>query len=338
LYTAGGVPVFVTAGKRRSPVSVADGAGGVVHVWQEKRNATCSIVAQRFDGANQPLWPAVTCTESEGSQATPSAISDGAGGVLVTWVDHRTAAPRLFAQRVAADGHRLWGDPGVPVSPEANAFAPMGLVTDGTGGLVACWSDQSPTGDIRGFHLQRVSGDGTVSWPAEGVAIVSGVRELTPPGLASDGSGGAILVWAPRFVSAALLAQRIDGSGTKHWAAGGVPVSPKSSEKSEPVAVPDGEGGAIVVWIDSGPSFTLPYAQAIDSTGATRWPSDGVPLLSGVNFPAQGNLRFVEDADGGAIASWTDSRQLPNNFRQNGIYLQRVDHTGSVRWAPEGVP
>lgn len=332
-WTANGVPVYVTAGKRRSPVCVADGSGGAVNVWQEKRGGIFSIMARRVDAANQPLWPAVVCAEAEGSQDSPSAISDGVGGVVISWVDHRAAKPRLYGQRLAPDGARLWGDAGVAVSPESNAIAPSGIVPDGAGGMVACWLSDA----IYGIVLQRITGEGAVYWPADGisVAIPYGAR---PGALASDGTGGAFLVWNGDPASGPLQAQRVDGTGQLPWGPAGVTVSPATNQKYEPKVVPDGSGGAILVWVNEVLNSSTPYAQALDSSGGARWPSDGVALISGVNFASQQDLRLVSDGAGGAIASWTDSRLLPNNYGQNGIYLQRVDHAGTVRWTPEGVP
>ena len=333
LWTRGGVPVFLAAGQRREPVCVADGQGNVVNVWVEKRGGYLKIVARKNSGANQPMWPPVECADAVGSQAAPLAIPDGAGGTVVAWMDSRALPAQWFAQHLDASGARLWTDGGTRIDAGSGTTTPIGIVPDGTGGLVAAW-----TNDAFEVRLKRIDGDGTRRWAPDGVGQVIVDALFGAHSLASDGSGGAVLVWRENTSSSFLRAQRVDGTGLPRWGLGGAPVSQVNSSKNEIVVVPDDSAGVVVAWSESELGRNRLYAQAVDSSGVTRWRTDGVPLLISAVSLGAGNLRSIPDGAGGAVISWGDLRLDPNNFSQGGIFLQRIDHSGTLRWSTEGVP
>src|SRR5207249_11853038 len=69
----------------------------------------------------------------------------------------------------------------------------------------------------------------------------------------------------------------------RSWPAGGVPVCWVNGNQDAPGIVPDGSGGAIVVWQDSrNGSFEEVYAQRVSAAGAIApgWPADGKPVCS----------------------------------------------------------
>ena len=96
-----------------------------------------------------------------------------------------------------------------------------------------------------------------------------------------------------------------------------------------PSIVSDGAGGAIVTWQDSrGGNYDI-YAQRVNASGAVQWTADGVAVCA-----AAGNQytpRLVSDGAGGAIVAWQDSHGGSD------IYAQRVNASGAVQWAAEGV-
>jgi hypothetical protein len=70
------------------------------------------------------------------------------------------------------------------------------------------------------------------------------------PQIASDGAGGAIMVWQDgRSSSDRIYAQRIDSSGIVRWTANGILICDATNSRL-PQIVSDGAGGAIVTWFD----------------------------------------------------------------------------------------
>ena len=148
---------------------------------------------------------------------------------------------------------------------------------------------------------------------------------------APDATGGAIVAWddmrdGPRDI----YVQRVDATGTPRWTDGGVPLCTATGEQYEPELIPDGSGGAIVVWIDHrGAAYDI-YAQRVDSTGAPLWTPNGVAVCSATNF--QSHPALIPDGGGGAIITWDDARSGIDR-----IYAQRVNASGAPQWTPNGV-
>ncbi len=97
--------------------------------------------------------------------------------------------------------------------------------------------------------------------------------------------------------------------------------------------VTDGKGGVIVAWEDSrnsAVSHTDIYIQRIDKNGFAKWAANGVAICS--HDSDQAAIGVVADGKGGAIVVWGDTR----NGKKD-IYGQKIDSTGVVQWAANGV-
>ncbi len=170
------------------------------------------------------------------------------------------------------------------------------------------------------------------AWVNNGVAIcsVSGTQDL--PVVASDGSGGAIIVWRDnRTVNTDIYAQRVDAGGNVLWLANGNPVCTAFNAQSSPFIIPDGAGGVIVAWQDfrSGNVLDI-YAQRVDATGYIQWAADGEPVCTGKTNLALNHM--IPDGAGGAIIAWHDRRNATMD-----IFAQRISSTGAALWTANGV-
>ena len=165
------------------------------------------------------------------------------------------------------------------------------------------------------------------SWPVEnGVAICTVAGVQSGPQIILDDRGGEIMTWTDyRNGDSDIYAQAIDSIGNVRWTLNGVSVSTASSSQYNPKLVSDGQGGAIITWEDSRSSEGVTiYAQAINSTGMTKWTSGGVPICtSNSHYP-----QIIADGQGGAIIVFM------KNFD---IYAQAIDSTGTINWDLNGV-
>ena len=139
---------------------------------------------------------------------------------------------------------------------------------------------------------------------------------------ATDGSGGAFVVWEDENVA---YAQRIDSEGKRRWEDELVLSTLRCWHS--PRMTGDGSGSAIIVWgeaekSDEGYSTPVIYIQKVNSEGQVLWGQGGKPLpeLSGV--PG-----VVPDGLGGAI--------IVQKRKQ--IRLQRIDGEGTLMWSEKGV-
>ena len=96
LWTVDGVAISTdaggqgvgSAGKPGSAI-VSDGNSGMFLIWEDTGRA--SVFVQRLDGNGARVWNVgdVVVAVADGFQMSPVAVSDGAGGVIVAWVDGR---------------------------------------------------------------------------------------------------------------------------------------------------------------------------------------------------------------------------------------------------------
>ena len=109
----------------------------------------------------------------------------------------------------------------------------------------------------------------------------------------------------------------------------GVPVCTAAGDQTMPVIVPDGFGGAVIVWHDArpgSPGAGICYAQRVDSTGTTMWAPDGVALFTtgDVNDPVA-----VGDGVGGVYVAFGGQGDAPR--------AQYVNNGGVLLWGADGV-
>jgi hypothetical protein len=134
-------------------------------VWTDARDGGISsydLYAQRVDGAGNPLWAAdgvVVCDETS-AQLVARPVSDGAGGVVVTWADTRATIYDVYAQRLNAAGAVQWNPAGAPVCTALQAQLGGVIAADGHGGAIVAWADsRSGNPDI---YANRVSPGGAI--------------------------------------------------------------------------------------------------------------------------------------------------------------------------------
>jgi hypothetical protein len=104
------------------------------------------------------------------------------------------------------------------------------------------------------------------------------------------------------------------------------------STQTDVQILPDQQGGAFMAWRDNrnGPTNNDIFAQAVDSTGATRWTTNGVVVCDAANDQREPSI--AGDGRYGVIITWHD-------FRSAGkIYAQRLGPSGAALWTANGVP
>lgn len=166
-------------------------------------------------------------------------------------------------------------------------------------------------------------------WPGEGLPICTQVNEQSVPVIASDEEGGAIIFWRDsRSGSMNLYAQRIGPEGDPIWAPEGVLICNTLMYSPSQRIIPDGEGGAILVWSDYR-SIEDITAQKIDADGNVQWAENGVAICTG---SYSYNPQLTTDGAGGAFIAW---EQYDPSLRD--LYIQLVDASGTVQWAVDGL-
>ncbi len=315
-----------------SLATVPDGAGGAIVVWQDGRNGNNDIFAQRIDGSGNRLWSTSDlsiCTYA-GDQAYPVAVSDGAGGAIVAWQDNRGGFYDIYAQRVDSSGAALWTANGVALCTASYGQTGARLISDGTGGAIVAWQDYR-SASHNDIYVRRIDASGSVRWTANGVSLCALAGEQSYPSIASDGAGGAIVVWQDnRGGNNDIYSQMVDSTGAVQWTADGIALCAATGDQEEPRIVTDGAGGAIVTWYDErGGASCFLYGQRVDGSGGAQWATDGVSLVA----TSSGTPYHFALPDGSGGVFLVLSANRTGNYD---IYAQRVDGAGEVQWTTGG--
>ncbi len=333
-WTTDGVAVCTATGNQNAQQIMSDGNGGAFIVWCDGRTSgpSADIYAQRINSSGVPQWTAdgVIVSNAFSLQNIPQLVTDGNGGFIVSWEDWRNFSQTdIYAQRVASNGFYSWNFNGNPICTETNgAQYNSKIISDGSGGAIICWQDKR-TSSSDDIYAQKINNSGTVQWANNGVMVCNAAGLQLSEQMISDGSGGAIMVWEDRRVGRDIYAQRLHTSGVAQWTANGMMVCDDLSIQTEPQIVPASGGASIITWSDyRGSSPGDVYVQKLNSSGATQWTANGLPVSNATNDQAVPAI--VSDGNDGALIAWRDLR----NAADYDIYGSRVfsDGTLPVHW------
>ena len=229
----------------------------------------------------------------------------------------------------ATASHADWTVNGVPICTAPGLQGAPVIASDGTGGIIVSWADIINYPNDWDIYVQRVDSMGELCWTTSGIPIGSGEYSKPERQIVADGSGGAIIIWEDYSAedTVSVFAQKVNTSGLVQWTAGGVALSKGLNFRT----VPDGAGGAIIAFCRINEAGSDIYAQRVAASGGIPWGSEGVTICSADGN--QANVCIATDNTGGAIISWTD----PRDGMEAHIYAQRIDASGIVQWATDGV-
>ena len=309
-----GLPVCSADFPQLSPALIADGAGGAIVAWEDRRGGAPAVYLQRFasDATVEIGWPTngVEVALAAGAQSLPVLATDEAEGALVFWEDLRTGAAAAYVQRITWRGRRAdgWPSGGLALSPALGRQDLVRALRDGAGGAFVAWRDmRRGTPDL---FLMRIRGDGAAAdgWPATGVTLSTYPSGKSGLRLAADGAGGLIAAWeeARAEGAAAIYGQHVDATGRRvpGWPNDGRAFSTAQGFQVAPAIVGNGAGGGYAVWQDFREGTSHLYGQHLPVGGAPApgWPAEGLRLSS----DAAGQIApaVVADGAGGAILIW----------------------------------
>ncbi len=179
-WPANGVPICTAAGNQIYKTLVSDGMSGAILTWQDSRSGNNDIYAQRISASGTCQWPAngVALCAAAGDQLTPMIATDGAGGAIVSWEDHRNPTVDIYAQRISAAGAPQWTANGVGICTAPGDQHSPTIASSREGGAVIAWSDQR--GASYDIYAQRVGANGEIG------PTVDDVSSGTPLSFALD--------------------------------------------------------------------------------------------------------------------------------------------------------
>jgi hypothetical protein len=296
-WTTNGAAVCTASGDQQYPTIVGDGTGGAIITWHDFRNGNDDdIYAQRMNPYGEIEWTTngiAICTAA-GGQFYPTIASDGSGGAIITWHDHRNGTDYdIYAQRINPSGVIQWTANGVALCTVSGDQLYPTIAANGSGGAIITWYDLR-TGNDYDIYAQKVNSSGTVQWTTNGVAICTASGNQENPIIVNDGSGGAIITWDDHRngIDYDIYAQRINSSGAIQWTANGAAICTAWSDQLYPTIVSDGSGGAIITWSDGNNAEFEINAQRVDALG-NLYPEPWITLAGDVANDQGGRVRLL---------------------------------------------
>jgi hypothetical protein len=297
-------------------------------------DAGCVIVNQASDDAYHALG-----LSEDGNSLWDQVIPEGIALKLVEGINGETLMmwqnpdyPYFVVQKLDASGYAVWGDEGMPEGIrikflETASRPEHQIISDGSGGAIVSWAEMTGSGMPSYVWVCRIEADGQVVYDEPVHDLASNINIYTR--IATDGSGGAVVVWEDLREGMALYAQKVNADGEAQWQENGVPVCtelPAVSPRFE--AVDSGAGGVVVAWMDGDRRL---YAQMLDASGQRLWGDQGILLAGGVcNQP----VRLCGDNQGRFIVGWSTGW---DTYQPNDSYIQKIDAKGNLLWGEDGI-
>ncbi len=177
---------YSPANMQSRPQIAADGTGGVIITWHDRRRIlNREIFAQRISAAGEMLWAEngvwLWNVPSDYPRTAgildSSIIGDGAGDATIVWTGYRSPVGSknsvIYAQKLSPDGQRLWLDDEVYNNPAFQSQGYSRVIDDGSGGVIVA-SKAGESSDISqtySVYAQRIDAEGNRLWGNGGLEI-----------------------------------------------------------------------------------------------------------------------------------------------------------------------
>lgn len=163
-WATDGIVVCDATGLQGFQQMIADGSGGVILAWEDRRDGGKDIYAQRINNSGIAQWTAngIAICSNAAAQNEPQIVARISGGAVIVWSDDRNAFQQdIYAQSIDAGGMPVFTIDGVPVANESNAQFAAQLISDGADGAIIAWQDLRSTTDYD-IYSSRLFSSGTL--------------------------------------------------------------------------------------------------------------------------------------------------------------------------------
>ena len=366
--------VATATAREARPRLLPDGEGGAFVVFdatynEGKHAGDRDIAAQRITAEGRLLWEngetSVIVAGSHALERNPAMVADGEGGLVVVFerkflVGLQQGEADVMAQRVSADGKKLWGGgrTSVPVSNTTHLERAPAVVTDGSGGFIVVNELEPAKGKHAGdvdLVAQRLNRRGERTWHEGSQAVLVADTPLSErnPVAVTDGAGGMIVVFEAKKRLEKdqghlnIAAQRIAPNGQRQWTDGrafATVSAAKPLQERLPVVLSDGDGGVFVFFQSICPDTSRKgdidlYAQRLSDEGVRMWnAAKHATRIAGSNAVEKSPCAVRLD-DGSVLLAYEGLAAASKKEKSKpggNIVLQRVFASGRLAW-PKGL-
>ncbi|MDF1869186.1 MAG: GC-type dockerin domain-anchored protein [Phycisphaerales bacterium] len=234
---------------------------------------------QMYSDDGSPQWGTGFAVESADTLGALGKLTSG--DVLVV----RRGFGEIYADRLSITGEPVWDERSVIVDGVSANMRILGAIPISDGGAYVFWDSHIAYTKL--VYAVRVNADGSTAWDSfthmvSHAADVESSRHSDPV-VVSDGSDGAVLVFAKGFETgttpAPLLLQRVDPEGKLVFPIDGVRVSLGSARQFYPnVQTDPATGDLFIVWMDGQMGNSTVRAQRMTADGVRLWGNEGIEV------------------------------------------------------------
>jgi hypothetical protein len=267
-------------------------------------------------------------------QQNPKVCSDGANGVIIVWEDYRYGDGwDLFAQRLDANGVKMWPDSGVRVVRASNLQINPQIVSDDSGGAYIIWEDSRSATLSYDIFGQRIKADGAPAFELNGIMIGSATRDQRYPSLCRDGNGGAYAAWEDSRTTTTtsrpdIYMNRLTRSGVA-WGSGGRSIITQGNQQKTPKIIEDGQGGCLLTYQSS---FNVPlsiWGTRVNANGQSLWGATGAVIYRGASSAMIArNVHLARDGNE-FLVTWEVTSASASG---QDVYAQRLMMDSTKKW------
>ncbi len=309
---------------------------GVVYVWSDTRHGERDLYAQLINPSGQKMWGdhGLLVDSKPDRQEDPVIISTSDNGVIIAWVDFSDDADgNIYAQKLNAQGTKLWAEGGVPLCTANKVQISLNIVPDNNGGAIVVWNDYRLSSI--GFYAQHINAQGAVSWQNNGIRIGVDGANVSQNTFWEDGQNGAIIAFLAKNNNniTNIYGARILPNGT--FAFGPSLITNFTSDSSQPGSVrlaPSSNNQFILGWeqkITGTENDYEIFIQKINLEGAVQFGANGINITNDENV--QEKPRLSASTNGDFFVVWEDKR-YDNNTNPD-IFVQKFNNAGTAVWA-----
>jgi hypothetical protein len=293
-------------GDAEGPHIAVDRNGNAFAVWSQLDGTNFKIWSNRYTAGSG--WGTPQLIENDATELadSPRIAMDANGDALVIWL--QDGGPRLdvWANRYTAGSG--WGTPQLIETDSAgNAFNHQ-LASDANGNGLAVWQQYDGTRYNIWSNLYTAG----AGWGTAQLIETDNAGLAAVPQVAFDASGNALAVWSQlEGIRMKIWSNRYTpGTG---WATAQLIETNNTEDASGPQIAFDLNGNALAVWYQhDGTRYN------IWSNRYTAGASWGTPQLIETDDAGDAtNARIAFDAQGNALAIWTQSDGTRNNIWSN---------------------
>lgn len=185
--------------------------------------------------------------------------SDAANGCYVIWNKRRANVYETHVQRVLPTGELSWTTEGLVFTDSIASSSDFSCGVDALGNLTYAW--RSSYSNDTNIHGQRIARDGTVLWPADGLALSLADNDQWSPKVVVLSDNEVYVAWNDSRNAIGNSSWQGDIYGThldargqirddSYWQEGGSAICDHAYGQTRLELIADGAGGAVAVWYD----------------------------------------------------------------------------------------